>query len=56
MTHLICSKYDAETNIFESHITARIVSGAREFHLAMVPITRDRFNPKFVRKTTSATV
>ena len=45
MTCLIYSKYDAETYVFESHITARIASGARKFHLAMVPITRDRFNP-----------
>ena len=38
MTHLTYSKYDAGTYVFESHMTAKI-SGAREFHLAMVPDT-----------------
>ena len=51
MTHLVYSKHDAGTYVFESHMTAKMVSGAKESHLAMVPVTRDKFNPEFVRKT-----
>ena len=51
MTHLVYSEHDAGTYVFETHMTAKIVSGAKEFHLAMVPVTRDKFNPEFVRKT-----
>ena len=32
-------------------MTAKIVSGARESHLAMVPVTRDNLDSEFVRKT-----
>ena len=51
MTHMVYSEHEAGTYVFESYMTAKIVSGAKEFHLAMVPITRDKFNPEFVRKT-----
>lgn len=54
MKYLINSKYEAGTGVFESYITAKIVSGAKEFHLSMIPVTRGTFNPEFVRETIKA--
>ncbi len=51
MTDMVYSKHHAGTYVFEAYMTAKMVSGAKEFHLAMVPVTRNKFNPEFVRKT-----
>jgi len=49
MVHLI--KYKGQgTNTAEAYITARIVGVENQTHLACLPVTRDAFNPEFVRK------
>jgi len=49
MVHLI--KYKGQgTNTAEAYITARTVGVENQTHLACLPVTRDAFNPEFVRK------
>ena len=49
MTHLIKTKGDG-TNTAEAYMTARTVGDGPQLHLACVPVTRDEFNPHFVRE------
>jgi len=51
MRHMIFSKHECGTSLFESYITAKAVAGTKEMHLSSDMVTRDRFNPDFVRKT-----
>ena len=51
MKFMVHSKKEAGTYTFESHMTARIVSGARELTLHSELVTRSDFNPKFVRNS-----
>jgi len=49
MVHLI--KYKGQgTSTAEAYITARTVGCQNQTHLACIPVTRDTFNPEFVRK------
>jgi len=49
MTRLI--KYKGQgTSTAEAYITARTVGCPNQTHLACLPVTRDAFNPEFVRK------
>jgi len=49
MTHLI--KYREQgTSTAEAYITARTIGCRNQTHLACLPMTRDAFNPEFVRK------
>jgi len=44
-------KYKGQgTSTAEAYITARTVGVENQTHLACLPVTRDAFNPEFVRK------
>jgi len=49
MVHLIKYK-GGSTSTAEAYITARTVGCPNQTHLACLPVTRDAFNPEFVRK------
>ena len=49
MKYLIKTKGKG-TNTAEAYMTARTVGTNEQFHLACIPVTRDEFNPYFVRK------
>ena len=51
MRYLIHSKKEAGTYTFESHITAKVVSGTDVVTLHSELVTRDDFNSEFVRRT-----
>lgn len=51
MRHLVYSKHEYGTSVFESYITAKVVAGKKEVNICAGPVTRDRFNPEFVRET-----
>ena len=49
MNNLIYSKHEGGTAVFEAHITAKMVMGKKEVHLASDLVTRDKFNKEYVR-------
>ena len=51
MKYMVHSKYDQGTTLFQSFMTAKIVSGKMVMHIGIQLVTRGKFNPEFVRKT-----
>ena len=48
--YLVKSKYDKGTCTFQAFTTAKCVAGKKSLHLGWELVTRDKFNPEFVRK------
>ncbi len=51
MKYMVHSKYEYGTTLFQSFMTAKIVSGKMVMHIGIQLVTRGKFNPEFVRKT-----